>query len=122
MHFSSEGYRQLGRHYALRYLEATNPFLAETCRQKLAKAGLDKITVATTNLIVKVEKKGMIINVTASEPIDKVDVVSFSGKTVKTFTISGKTVFNLPVDELPKEKLIFVFQNAGGKATADIDL
>lgn len=122
VHFSSEGYRQLGRHYALRYLEATNPSLAETCRQKLAKAGLDKITLATTNLKVKAEKKGKIIDVTASEPIDKVDVVSFSGKTVKTFMIDGKSEFELPVEELPKEKLIFVFQNANGKTTADIDL
>ena len=122
VHFSSEGYRQLGRHYALRYLEATNPVWAGTCRQQLAKAGLDKITVATTNLKVKAEKKGKIIDVTASEPIDKVDVVSFSGKTVKTFIIDGKSEFELPVEELPKEKLIFVFQNANGKTTADIDL
>ena len=41
LHFSSEDYRMLGRHYALRYLEATNPQLAEVCRQKLAIAGLD---------------------------------------------------------------------------------
>ena len=38
LHFSSEGYRQLGRHYALKYLEATKPQLADVCRQKLAAA------------------------------------------------------------------------------------
>ena len=122
VHFSSEGYRQLGRHYALRYLEATNPALAETCRKQLTAAGLNKVTVATSNLKVRVEKNGNVVNVTASEPIDKVDVVSFSGKTVKVFTIAGKSGFELPVAELPKEKLIFVFQNSNGKATADIDL
>lgn len=37
LHFSSEGYRMLGRHYALRYLEATNPQLAEVCRQRIAR-------------------------------------------------------------------------------------
>ena len=115
VHFSSEGYRQLGRHYALRYLEATNPSLAESCRQQLATAGLNKIMVATSNLKVKTEKKGMTIYVTASEPIDKVDVVSFSGKTVKTFTIAGKSEFELPVAELPREKLIFVFQNVNSE-------
>ena len=122
VHFSSEGYRQLGRHYALRYLEATNPALAETCRKQLTAAGLNKVTVATSNLKVRVEKNGNVVNVTASEPIDKVDVVSFSGKTVKVFTIAGKSGFELPVAELPKEKLIFVFQNSNGNATADIDL
>ena len=34
LHFSSEGYRLLGRRYALRYLEVTNPQLAEVYRQK----------------------------------------------------------------------------------------
>ena len=38
LHFSGKGYRLLGRHYALRYLEVTNPQLAEVCRQKLAAA------------------------------------------------------------------------------------
>ncbi len=33
VHFSSEGYRMMGRHYALRYLEATDPALAKACLQ-----------------------------------------------------------------------------------------
>ena len=32
VHFSSEGTRLLGRHYAIRYLEVTDPALAEKCR------------------------------------------------------------------------------------------
>jgi hypothetical protein len=40
LHFSGEGYRLLGRHYALRYLEATNPQLAEVCRKKIASANI----------------------------------------------------------------------------------
>ena len=39
LHFSSEGYRKLGRHYAIRYLEITNPKLAEICRQNLIVTG-----------------------------------------------------------------------------------
>ncbi len=35
LHFSGDGYRRLGRHYALRYLEVTNPELADACRKKL---------------------------------------------------------------------------------------
>ena len=42
VHFSSEGYRMMGRHYALRYLEATDPALAKACLQKLEAAGLNK--------------------------------------------------------------------------------
>ena len=122
LHFSSEGYRMLGRHYALRYLEATNPQLAEVCRQKLAAAGLDKSLATTSSLTVETTRTGMNLTVSASEPVDKVEVVSFSGKTVKSFPIGGKKSFKLSLKGLPKEKLVFVFQNAGGKATTDIDI
>jgi hypothetical protein len=122
LHFSSEGYRMLGRHYALRYLEATNPQMAEVCRQKLAAAGLDKSQTSTSSLTVDARRTGMTLVVSASEPVDKVDVVSFSGKTVKTFPAHGKKSFELSLEGLPKEKLVFVFQNASGKATKDIDI
>ena len=120
LHFSSEGYRQLGRHYALRYLEAAHPALAEVCRRQLAAAGLDKVSVATSSLTVNTKRSGTTLSVTASEPVDKVDVVSFSGQTVKTFTLNGKKEFNLSLKQLPKEKLVFVFQNANAKATIDL--
>ncbi len=122
LHFSSEGYRQLGRHYALRYLEVTNPALAGVCRQKLAAAGLDKVSTSTSNLTIETKRSGMTLSVSASEPVEKVDVVSFSGQTVKTYTLGGKKSFELSLKELPKEKLVFVFQSASGKATTDIDL
>lgn len=64
----------------------------------------------------------MTLAVSASEPVDKVDVISFSGKTVKTYTIGGKKTFELSLEGLPKEKLVFVFQNTSGKATTDIDI
>ena len=122
LHFSSEGYRQLGRHYALRYLEVTNPNLAEVCRQKLAAAGLNKLSTATSALTVEAKLSGKTLQVSASAPVDKVDVVSFSGQTVKTFLPRGKATFKLPLKKLPKEKLVFVFHSADGKATTGLDL
>ena len=122
LHFSSEGYRLLGRHYALRYLEATHPALAETCRQQLAKAGLDKMAVTTSILTVKAVLKGEYISISASEPIEKMNVVSFSGQTVKTYNPAGKIAFRIAAAGLPKEKLVFVLQSANGKATVDMNL
>lgn len=122
LHFSSEGYRLLGRHYALRYLEATHPDLAETCRQQLAKAGLDKMAVTTSSLTVKAVLKGEYISISASEPIEKMNVVSFSGQTVKTYNPAGKSAFRIAAAGLPKEKLVFVLKSANGKATVDMNL
>ena len=122
VHFCSEGYRMLGRHYALRYLEAASPALAETCRARLAAAGLDKTSDVVSELTVETKRSGMNLSVSASEPVEKVDVVSFSGKTVKTYTAVGKKAFDISLQDLPKEKLVLVFHSAGGKATANIDL
>ena len=112
----------LGRHYALRYLEATNPQLAEVCRQKLAAAGLDKGGTVSSQLTVETQRSGETLSVVASEPVEKVDVVSFSGQTVKTVTLNGKKDFNLSLKDLPKENLVFVFQSSSGKATTEEDL
>lgn len=112
----------LGRHYALRYLEATNPQLAKICREKLAAAGLDKTSVGASSLQVETKRNGTMLSVSASEPVERVDVVSFSGQTVKTYALGGAKMFDLYLKELPKEKLVFVFQSAGGRATNDVDL
>ncbi len=122
LHFSSEGYRMLGRHYALRYLEATNPTLAETCRQRLAATGLDQSSVATSTLAVETKRNGNMLQVSASEAVEKVDVVSFSGQTVKTYALGGAKEFELYMKDLPREKLVFVFQSTNGKVTKDVDL
>ena len=96
--------------------------MAEVCRQKLAAAGLDKGGSVTSKLTVEINRSGETLSVVASEPVEKVDVVSFSGQTVNTFTLNGKKDFTLSLKDLPKEKLVFVFQSSCGKATTDVDI
>jgi len=122
LHFSSEGYRLLGRHYAQSYLDVTDKALAEKCRELMAKTGNNNTQTAASKLNIDTKQKGKKLNVVASEPIEKVDVVSFSGQTVKTYPIGGKNDFTLSLKGLPKEKLVFVFQSTNGKATKDINL
>ena len=78
--------------------------MAEVCRQKLAAAGLDKGGSVTSKLTVEINRSGETLSVVASEPVEKVDVVSSSGQTVKTFTLNGKKDFTLSLKDLPKEK------------------
>ena len=123
LHFSSEGYRELGRHYALKYLEATNPALAEVCKQKLAQQQKSNVQQTASTLTIQSEvKNGKTLSVVASEPIEQVEVVSFSGKTVKTYRPGGVTQMTINLQELPKEKLVFVFQSKTGRATTNVEL
>ena len=122
LHFSSEGYRQLGRHYALKYLEATNPGLAAVCKQQLDKQQ-SHVQQATSALTVETKvKEGKTMSVSASEPIVQVEVVSFSGKTVKTYHFGGLQKFDINLQELPREKLVLVFRSKTGRATANVEL
>ena len=82
---------------------------------ELALLFISKLTIETN-------RSGETLSVAASEPVEKVDVVSFSGQTVKTFTLNGKKDFTLSLKDLPKENLVFVFQSPSGKATTDIDI
>ena len=82
---------------------------------ELALLFISKLTIETN-------RSGETLSVAAPEPVEKVDVVSFSGQTVKTFTLNGKKDFTLSLKDLPKEKLVFVFQSPSGKATTDIDI
>ena len=123
LHFSSEGYRELGRHYALKYLETTNPALAEVCKQKLAQQQKSNVQQTASTLTIQTEvKNGKTLSVVASEPIEQVEVVSFSGKTVKTYRPGGVTQMTINLQELPKEKLVFVFQSKTGRATTNVEL
>lgn len=62
------------------------------------------------------------MSVNASEPIVQVEVVSFSGKTVKTYHFGGLQKFDINLQELPREKLVLVFRSKTGRATANVEL
>ena len=83
---------------------------------------MDKGGTVSFKLTVETKRSDETLNVVASEPVEKVDVVSFSGQTVKTFTLNGKKIFELSLKDLPKEKLVFVYQSPSGKATTDVEI
>ena len=111
VHFSSEGYRQLGRNYAQVFLR---------------RMGLDaaprKTEVATKKIVTYVQafSVGADINLDrmmtadANEPMEKVDIVSFSGQTIKTIDAGGGKTLLIDLKQLPRESLIFVFKSKGG--------
>lgn len=114
VHFSSEGYRQLGRNYARRYLQLR---------------GLDvapRKTEVTTNTVVTYVKSfdvGASVNLDrmmsadATKPLEKVEIVSFSGQTIKTIDAGGATTVKINLKELPRESLVFVFKSTEGETS-----
>ena len=98
VHFSSEGYRMLGRHYALRYLEATNPQLAKVCRRKLASVFQKANGKATASVdltkatIVYHENDAPLVKHMAQVLADDIERVSGTRPSISTRKVSGPAI------------------------------
>jgi len=111
VHFSTEGYRQLGRNYAARY-QAVKSGTATS----LATAATDAASSALQ--VEAIWLTGGTMLATATEPVEEVSIVSFSGQTIQRTPVSHKRKFGLHYTNLPDETLIFVFKSVTGATCA----
>ena len=105
VHFSTEGYRKIGKRYAYAALDALGIKVKDDTLDDNNDA------VEQFGVDVKMNKKGTRATITSEKPIVKVSVVSYSGKKVAEFVTMGisdnKIMVNLK--GLEKERvLIFV--------------
>jgi hypothetical protein len=105
VHFSTEGYRKIGKRYAYAALDALGIKVKDDTLDDNNDA------VEQFGVDVKMNKKGTRATITSEKPIVKVSVVSYSGKKVAEFVTMGisdnKMMVNLK--GLEKERvLIFV--------------
>ena len=112
VHFSSEGYRQLGRSYAHRYLQLRGLDVAPRKTEVTRKTTVTYVKGFDVGASVNLDR---MLTAEASKPLEKVDVVSFSGKTIKTYDAGGKEKIQINMKELPTETLIFVFKSTEGE-------
>lgn len=112
LHFSSEGYRQLGRNYARKYLQLNGLDVAPRKMQ---------VERTTTVTYVKGFDVGASLNLDrlltadATMPLQQVDVINSLGETIKTFDAGGKESIQINMKELPTETLTFVFKSTTGE-------
>lgn len=105
VHFSTEGYRKLGKRYAIAALDALGIKVTDdTLDDNSSNAGQFDVDV-------KLNKKGNRATVTSEKPINRISIVSYSGKKVAQFDTMGiadrKMMVNLK--GLEKEQvLIFI--------------
>lgn len=111
VHFSTEGYRKIGKRYAYAALDALGINVSDDT--------LDEEEAATEqfSVDVKLNKKGTRATVTSEKPIGKISLVSYSGKKVAEYVTMGipdtKMIVNLK--GLEKERvLIFIVTAADG--------
>ena len=122
LHFSSEGYRKLGRNYALRYLEVTNPQLAEICRQKVnAQTTNNESKSNMTNVELR-EKIGMALEDMKAKAIEMgihgVATASILNKGETVDWIGEMKVVGTPLDTIGGFNLVAVAWSKCGEVIA----
>lgn len=112
VHFSSEGYRELGRRYAEKYLERVGTY-RKVMRRVEKSTSEPELFLNVAGYI----NGKRVLKASASSPLAKVDIVSFSGQTIQTISVEGgaKDV-DIDLKELPVETLIFVFTALDGSS------
>lgn len=116
LHFTADGYRELGRRYAVKMLQALGYELTDHRIQVI-----EPNNVPTIDVTASIDDSGIFF-AQADGPLQKVDVVSYSGQTLTTINCNGKETFTFNTLEYPDEnKLVFVFYGQNG-ATESLEL
>lgn len=110
VHFSSEGYRELGRRYAERFMDRQmeRPMSGHSESKETSVIG------STLAIEASLDEQGNLV-ATANEPLVQVDIVSYSGNTIKTITVDSQAEVTVNMAELPDETLVFVFKSVSGE-------
>lgn len=112
LHFTTDGYRTLGRRYAMKMMKAMGYEISdgyETQSSAQPAAPVEDFDVDGS-----IDSKG-VLHATATAPIDHIEYVSFSGKVLKTVPMNGAKTADVDMTIYPSEQhLVVVFYSKGG--------
>ena len=120
VHFSAEGYRELGRRYGVKMLQALG-FEVGDGHAIESGGGQPAAMIDDFDVDYSLNDKG-VLHVVATKPMAKMEYVSFSGKVLSSSDLQGKTSGDFDTKLYPDEKhLVLVFYSQSG-ASVSVDL
>ena len=111
LHFSSEGYRKLGRNYAEKYLERISNFLPSEGKHEEAQFVSRSVTFS---LSAEFDEDNN-MEVSANAPLERVDIRRKGGEVLKTHRLDGKQTAVVPLRDLTGQPLEVEFHSVGGE-------
>ncbi len=110
LHFNADGCRVMGQRYGNKMVQAMGFELSEhkSYSTTIVPQG------PTMDVNAATDDKGMLF-AQATEPLKKVEIVSYSGQVLKTIECNGKKTVNINTNEFPEESsLVFLFTGENG--------
>lgn len=111
LHFSSEGYRKLGRNYAEKYMERISNDLPSKGKHE------EELSVSrsvTFSLSAEFDEDNN-MEVSANAPLERVDIRRKGGEVLKTHRLDGKQTAVVPLRDLTEQPLEVEFHSVGGE-------
>lgn len=113
LHFSSEGYRRLGRRYAIRMLQLMGYPLADDTESMLQSELGDPADAFLVSVTLRADEGKIVI--ASPVALSSVDIVSFSGATLGTQPIQGRSITIDPATYPGEDRLVLNIRDAEGR-------
>ena len=104
LHFSAEGYRRLGKRYAIKWLQLNGYDVADDADSKLQVEMGDATDAFEVSAYIR--KPSGELMVASSVPVASVDLVSYSGETLCNVPFDGATVKDIDISAYATEDRI----------------
>ena len=118
LHFTAAGYRTLGTRYGIKMLQAMGFEISDGYGE--AK-GVVTPKAVEMDVDASIDSKGVVHAVTTL-PMTKIELVSFSGKALKTIEMNGETKADVDTSEFSDEKHIVVVFYGYGDSSVSVDV
>ena len=115
VHFSADGYRTLGTRYGIKMLQAMGFEISDGRSETMGKVTPKAVEI---DVDASVDANG-VVHATTTVPMEKIELVSYSGQTLKTFPMNGETKADVDTSEFPDEKrIVIVFYSPDGSSAS----
>lgn len=118
VHFTTEGYRTLGTRYGVKMLQAMGFEISDGYKEASATVVPKALEM---DVDASVDNKG-VVHATTTLPMTRIELVSFSGKTLKTIPMNGETTADVDTGEYADESRVIVVFYGRGDTSASVEV
>lgn len=115
VHFTADGYRTLGIRYGVKMLQAMGFEISDGYGETKGKVIPKAVEI---DVDASVDAKG-VVHATTTLPMEKIEMVSYSGQTLKTIPMNGETKAEVDTGDFPDENhIVIVFYSPDGSSAS----
>ena len=117
LHFAHKGVEILGRRYGIKWLQLNGYDVEDDTQNAIAVSGLAQ----QEDFKVEIKMNKGKVQLVSELPVDEIDVVSYSGKTIGHLKMAGKKKMKFAVKQYGDKRLVLVIKSDTKKVSRQIE-